>query len=197
MALRRDREGAEYRRVLGSVRRQADRLRKVVESLLFLARSDADAGLPGREAVDLGAWLPEHVRAAWAGHPRAGDIRVEATPARADVHPVLLGELVDVLVDNACKYSPPGTAVTVRAGRRGAGVEVSVEDAGVGLSGADAARVFEPFYRSEGARRRGVEGSGLGLAIAGRIAAAHGGTLGVESAPGRGSRFTLRLPAGR
>ena len=194
VALRRDRDGAEYRRVLGSVRRQADRLRKVVESLLFLARADADAALPGKEVVDLGEWLPDHIRTGWADHPRAGDIRVEETPARADVHPVLLGELVDVLVDNACKYSTPSTPITVRVGSVGSAVEVSVEDAGMGVSVADAARVFEPFVRSAAARRRGVDGSGLGLAVAKRIAAAHGGTLGVTSAPGRGCRFTLRLP---
>ena len=194
VALRRERDGAEYQRVLGSVHRQADRLRKVVESLLFLARSDADAGLPNREAVDLGAWLPEHVLTGWAGHPRAADIRVEATPTKADVHPVLLGELVDVLVDNACKYSPPGTPITVRVGPVGAGAEVSVEDAGVGVGEADAARIFEPFVRSAEARRRGVDGSGLGLAVAKRIADAHDGRLAVTSTPGRGSRFAFRLP---
>jgi signal transduction histidine kinase len=197
VALRRDRDGEEYRRVLGVVRGQADRLRGVVESLLFLARSDADAGLPDREAVDLGAWLPEHVRTAWADHPRAADIRVEASAAPADVHPVLLGELVDVLVDNAAKYSPPGTPIAVRVEPMDGGFEVSVEDAGIGLTGADAARVFEPFVRSAEARRRGVDGLGLGLAVARRIAAAHGCDLGVTSTPGRGSRFTLRLPAGR
>lgn len=194
VALRRERDGDEYRRVLGAVHRQADRLRKVVESLLFLARADADAALPGMESVDLGEWLPEHVRTGWADHPRAGDIRVEATPARADVHLVLLGELVDVLADNACKYSPSGTPITVRVGPVPGGVELSVEDAGIGLSEADAARIFEPFVRSNEARRRGVEGSGLGLSVAKRIADAQGGTLVVTGLPGKGCRFTLRLP---
>ena len=197
VALRRERDGGEYRRVLESARRQSDRLRKVVESLLFLARADADAPLPGREAVDLGGWLPKHVRTAWAAHARAGDIRVEAAPARADVHPVLLGELVDVLVGNACKYSPPGTPVTVGVRRVGAGVELSVEDAGMGVAEADAARIFEPFVRSTEARRRGVVGSGLGLSVARRVADAHGGHLGVTSVSGGGSRFTLRLPESR
>lgn len=197
VALRWDRDGAEYRRVLASVRRQADRLWKVVESLLFLARSDADAGLPDREVVDMGAWLPDHVRTGWADHPRAGDIRVEASAAPAEAHLVLLGELVDLLLDNALKYSPPGTPITVRAEAVGAGVELSVEDAGIGLDEADAARVFEPFVRSAEARRRGVDGSGLGLSVARRIAAAHGGTLGVTGTPGRGSRFTLRMTGAR
>ena len=197
VALRRDRDGTEYRRVLESVHRQSDRLRKVVESLLFLARSDADAGLPDRQAVDLGEWLPEHVRSGWGSHPRTGDIRVDAAPALASVHPVLLGELVDVLVDNATKYSPPGTPITVRVGTVGTEVELSVEDAGIGLSEADANQIFEPFVRSAEARRRGVEGTGLGLSVARRIAEAHGGKLDVTNTSGRGSRFTLSLPAGQ
>jgi signal transduction histidine kinase len=193
VTLRRDRDRAEYQRVLASVHRQADRLRKVVESLLFLARSDADAGVPGMEAVDLGAWLSEHIRTSWTEHPRAADLRVETVPTPAYVHPVLLGELVDVLVDNACKYSPPGTPITVRVGPVQDSLQLSVEDAGIGVSEADAARIFEPFVRSDEARRLGVEGSGLGLSVAKRIADAHGGSLTVTSLPGKGSRFILQL----
>jgi signal transduction histidine kinase len=194
VALRRDRDADEYRRVLGTVHRQAERLRRVVESLLFLARADADAGLPDRERVDLGVWLPEYVRTAWSGHPRASDIRLDASTAWADVHPVLLGELTSVLVDNACKYSPPGAPITTRVELCGGGIELSVEDAGFGISEEDVSRLFEPFVRSAEARRRGVEGLGLGLSVASRIAEAHGGTLGVMRRVGGGSRFTLRLP---
>jgi signal transduction histidine kinase len=161
VALRRERDGDEYRRVLGAVHRQAERLGRVVEALLFLARADVEAGLPTCERLDLGPWAAEHVRAGWAGHPRAADIRVEAAPAPADVHPVLLGELTDALVDNACKYSPPGTPITVRVGASGDAVELSVADAGPGIAEANAARVFEPFVRSADARRRGVDGLGL------------------------------------
>jgi signal transduction histidine kinase len=196
VALRRDRDADEYRRVLGTVHRQADRLRRVVESLLFLARADADAGLPDRERVDLGAWLPEFVCTAWSGHPRASDIRVDASPGWADVHPVLLGELTNVLVDNACKYSPPGTPITARVELCEGVVELSVADAGVGIREEDVSRLFEPFVRSAEARERGVEGLGLGLSVAKRIAEAHGGTLGVTSTVCGGSQFTLRLPVG-
>jgi heavy metal sensor kinase len=194
VALRRDRDPEEYRRVLGAVQRQADRLRRIVDALLFLARADREAGLPDRQRVDLGEWLPAHVRAAWADHPRATDVAVDAAAAPADVHPVLLGEAVNVLVDNACKYSPAGTPVVVRVGPVDGGAEVSVTDSGWGIGEEDAARLFEPFVRSAEARRRGVDGLGLGLAVAKRIAEAHGGTLTVTSAAGKGSRFTLRLP---
>jgi heavy metal sensor kinase len=193
VALRRDRSPDEYRQTLQSVHHQADRLRKIVEALLFLARADADARLPDREQFDLGPWLADHVRTAWADHPRAADIRVEAEPATATAHPVLLGELVNVLLDNACKYSPAGTPIVVRVGPAGDGVELSVTDAGSGIAAADVDHVFEPFVRSDEARRRGVEGLGLGLAVARRIAQAHGGTLTVASRVGEGTTFTARL----
>ena len=195
VALRRDRDGDEYRRVLGTVQRQADRLRRVVESLLFLARADADAGLPERERVDLGVWLPEYIRTAWSGHPRASDIQVNASSAWADVHPVLLGELTNVLVDNACKYSLSGTPITARVEPFEGGVELSVADSGFGIREEELPRLFEPFVRSAAARERGVEGLGLGLSVAKRIAEVHGGAIGVTRTVGGGSRFTLRLSA--
>lgn len=193
VALRRERDTTEYQRVLESVQRQGDRLRRVVESLLFLARSETDAALPQREAVDLDAWVVEHIRERWAAHERFGDIRIDANPTRADVHPVLLGELVDVLIDNALKYSPAATPVVIRV-RPHEGAELVVEDLGPGLSETDQTMVFEPFVRADSARLGGVEGSGLGLSVARRIAAAHGGTLSVSSTAGSGSRFTLLLP---
>jgi signal transduction histidine kinase len=196
VALRRDRSPEEYRQTLQSVHRQADRLRKIVEALLFLARADADARLPDRERLDLGPWLTDHVRTAWADHPRAADLRVEAEPATATAHPVLLGELVNVLLDNACKFSPAGTPIVARVGPAGAGVELSVTDAGSGIAAADIDHIFEPFVRSDDARRRGVEGLRLGLAVAQRIARAHGGTLTATSPPGAGTTVALRLPSG-
>ncbi len=75
VALRRDRDADEYRRVLASAVDQANRLREIVESLLFLARSDADATLPSREVIDLVEWLPRHIEVAWSHHPRKGDLR--------------------------------------------------------------------------------------------------------------------------
>ncbi|MBA4066972.1 MAG: histidine kinase [Isosphaera sp.] len=196
VALRRDRDPGEYRRVLGTVLDQAGRLRRVVEALLFLTRNGDDAALPGREPVDLAAWVPARL-AGWAGHPRAADLRAEpAGPVPATVHPDLFGELLDALVDNALKYSPPGTPVVVLVGRDGSGSWVEVEDRGCGIEGRESADVFRPFFRSAAARRAGVPGAGLGLAVAARIAAAHGGSVGVGGGPGGGSRFRVRLPPG-
>ena len=119
LARRRDRSPEEYRRVLDRVHDEGTRLRQIVESLLLLAE-------PGGtrielEIVDLRGWLPEHL-ARWSGHPRAGDLRVEVEddrPLDVRVHSPLLAQLVDNLLDNALKYSPPGSPVVVRAGHDG------------------------------------------------------------------------------
>lgn len=196
VALRRDREPAEYRRALAAVFDQAGRLRRVVEALLFLARSEADARLPGVERIDLATWVTVRLRDRDAD-PRGGDLVFEPpeTAVPAAVHPDLFGELLDALLDNATKYSEPGTPVTVRVGRDPAGVWLEVEDRGCGIAPDDLPNLFRPFFRTEAARRRGVPGVGLGLAVAARIAAALGGSVEVESVSGRGSRFRVRLPA--
>ena len=194
VALRRDRAAGDYRRALETVLAQAGRLQRVVEALLFLARSEAEAALPGLERTDLAAWIPRRVTE-WAKHPRAADLAPEASgEAVAAIHPDLFGELLDALLDNALKYSPPGTPVTVRVGRDEETVFVEVVDRGWGMAPDEVPHLFRPFFRSEAARRRGVAGSGLGLAVAARIAAALGGSISVQSDPGTGTRFRVRLP---
>ena len=194
VALRRERSSEEYRRVLGLVRGQAGNLARIVEALLFLGRAEAEAGLPDAEALDLTAWAASHV----ADHPLAGSIRAELPegPDRPTVraHAALLGQLLDNLLDNAAKYGEPGAPIVVRLVDEGEAAALSVEDRGPGIDPADLPQVFEPFFRSERARRLGRPGVGLGLAIAKRIAAALGGTIDVASMPGHGCRFTITLP---
>lgn len=197
VALRRERPAEDYRLVLETVLRQAERLRRIVEAMLFLARADAEAKLPDRVHVDLREWLDEHVRSTWSQHPRAADVAVkfhDSATYLADVHPVLLGELTNVLIDNALKYSAAGTPVILRLATVENRIELSVEDEGIGIEVADADRLFDPFFRSAASRRKGVEGFGLGLAVARRIAEAHGGDLTATAREGRvGSRFVLRI----
>lgn len=195
VALRRDRDPVEYRRVLTTAVAQAERLRQIVESLLFLARSDADAELPGVECIDLRVWVREYL----GGHPQEREIRVSASQhvPPVQVHPVLLGQVIGNLIDNACKYSAPGTPVIVSVTAEGGAAHLTVEDKGCGIEASEVGRVFEPFFRSTEARRRGVSGSGLGLAIAERITRSLGARIDVRSEPGRGSRFTVTFPAAR
>ena len=102
--------------------------------------------------------------------------------------------MLDNLLENACKYSEPGTPIIVRAWCEPGAVALAVEDRGCGIPAEDLPRVFEPFYRAESARRLGHAGVGLGLAVARRIAATHGGTITAESEPGRGAASSSACP---
>ena len=196
VARRRDRSTAEYRRVLDDVHGEAIKLCQIVDALLFMARAETESGRPDLQPVELVSWTHEHL-AGWANHPRSADLREEIeleAPAWVRVHSPLLGQLLDNLLDNACKYSAPGTAISVGLAEEGDTLALSVQDHGVGLGSDDLPHVFEPFFRSAEARRRGQPGVGLGLAIVQRIAVVFGGTITAENLRGQGSRFVLRLP---
>ena len=100
------------------------------------------------------------------------------------------------LLDNAVKYSPPGSEVSLRATSDGSRVTIEVEDHGLGIPARAVERIFERFYRVDRARSRDTGGTGLGLSIVRHIAANHGGDVTVRSEEGVGSTFVLDLPAG-
>lgn len=198
VALRRERSADEYRRALTSAVAQAGRLREIVEKLLFLARADADARMPDLEAVDLCDWLPRHLTETWAGHTRFADLHIDVPSgphAVALAHRLLLGTAVDNLIDNAFKYSPPGSPIRVGLDTGPTEPAITVEDHGPGVPEDVQHRVFEPFFRSERARRDGVPGVGLGLAVTARIAAAFGGRAALTGNSKSGSRFSILLRA--
>ncbi|MFB8114615.1 sensor histidine kinase [Streptomyces sp. NPDC055962] len=167
------------------------RLQVLAADLLLLARLDAGER-PGRTAVDLGALVREEVsqRAADRIPP---EVSVEGTGA-LDVAGSRgqLARVVGNLLDNAQRHAGRSVGVSVRAERGDVLVEVS--DDGAGVPEAQRERIFERFVRLDDARGRDEGGAGLGLAIARDVAARHGGTLTVGTAPDGGARFTLRLP---
>ena len=135
VARRRPRTVEEHERVLDRLHDDAVRLWRVVEALLFLARADAEAELPDLERLDLAAWAADHLRA-WSGHERAADLRFEGRdgdPLWTRAHRPLLGQLLDNLLENACKYSEPGTPIVVRAWCEPGAVALAVEDRGCGI----------------------------------------------------------------
>jgi heavy metal sensor kinase len=195
VVMRRDRSMGEYKLALQSIREQALKLREIVETLLFLARADGEARLPQAQEIDLTSWLAEY-RRSWANHPRAEDLHYESEREgiTGRVSEPLLEQMLGNLLDNACKYSNPGTPITVRLGRSNGRVTCTVEDEGFGIATEDLPHLAEPFFRSADARRRGCAGIGLGLTVVQRVAVAVGGSLQVASSVGKGSRFTLAFP---
>jgi signal transduction histidine kinase len=161
-----------------------------------MARAENEATRPELQPLRVDLWLPEHL-ARWSDHPRMADIHQEITadvPVWSRVHPPLLAQLVDNLLDNACKYSRPGTPIFVRLEMEADMVRLVVQDGGFGIASEDLGYVFEPFFRSAAARRRGQPGVGLGLSVVRRIAEVFGGEIRAESQTEQGSRFILELP---
>jgi two-component system OmpR family sensor kinase/two-component system sensor histidine kinase BaeS len=112
-------------------------------------------------------------------------------PADAD----RLGQVLDNLVSNAMRFTPRGGIITLGAEKIAAGVRLMVEDSGAGIAAADLPFIFDRFWKAEHARSRHEgTGSGLGLAIARQLVQAHGGSISVESEPGKGTKFTIDLP---
>ena len=173
---------------------EADRLTRLVGDLLVLAR--ADAGLTLRaEAVELDRVFLQVLRE--SRHLLRGQrlefSHVEPCVVRGD--PDRIRQLVFIVVENAIKYTPPGGLIEVALRRAGPWAELTVRDTGVGIAATELPRVFERFYRAEGARSLNPGGSGLGLAIGRWIATQHKGSLELESEPGRGTVATVWLPA--
>jgi two-component system OmpR family sensor kinase len=172
---------------------EATRMTSLVDDLLLLARLDRKRPLE-RQLVDVGRTVQDVVAGERIVHPDR-EYRLEVHGVRVLGDEARLRQVLLNLVANAASHTPAGTAieVVVRSERDEAVIEVA--DHGEGLTPEDAARVFERFFRVDAARARGDGGgSGLGLAIVAAIVDAHGGRVEVESTPGQGARFRVRLP---
>jgi heavy metal sensor kinase len=196
VALTQSRDPAAYQEVLRAVNEQVDRMTRLVGSLLTLARADAGEAPISRERVDLAglaATVAEQVApAAEAKGPRISV--ADGPPLQLLADEDLLIQLLLNLLDNAVKHTGPGGEVHLEWGARDGVAEVSVRDTGSGIAPEHLPHLFERFYRVDAARSRADGGAGLGLSICRWIAEAHGGSISVESTPGRGSTFTVRLP---
>ena len=158
------------------------------------------------ELVDLGRVLNEAfdrlvAEAAAQLGAMAGEknvaIAVDVHPARVVGDATALTQAANNLLTNAIKYNRPGGEVRVGVGAKRRHVTLTVADTGEGIPEADQPHLFERFYRVDKARSRAAGGTGLGLAICNSIVEAHGGTIGVESVPGKGTTFSVRLPRAR
>jgi PAS domain S-box-containing protein len=189
----------DTRGFLAVVDRNADRLLGLVNDLLAVAQAEAGKLRFDWAEVALDRVLEQCVAAA---RPAAESTGVELVLTSDAPEPVVadagrIGQLVDNLVSNAIKFTPPGGTVEVRLRGGPETVLIEVSDTGHGIPGDEQAQLFERFFRTRSATTGAVPGTGLGLSIAKAIAEAHGGTIGVESEEGRGSTFRVELPAGR
>jgi two-component system OmpR family sensor kinase len=144
--------------------------------------------------VDLASIAAEAVQAVRVVYPDRRVTLVAADPVIVLADDERLRQVIDNLLGNAVKHTPGGSPVTLTVTSEAGSGQLSVADTGPGLTPDQAARVFERFYRTDGDRGRTAGGTGLGLAIAASLTAAHGGHIAVDTAPGRGVTFSVRLP---
>jgi two-component system OmpR family sensor kinase len=190
----REQVGPDTRHALGRIESEAGRMTLLVEDLLLLARLDAGRPLQF-ERTDLVPLVVDTVsdaRAAGLDHLWRLDLPDE--PALVSADAARLQQVLVNLLGNARNHTPPGTTVTARVRTSGPWVCVDVEDDGQGIPPDLLPHVFERFARGDSARTRATGSTGLGLAIVQAVAAAHGGAVTVDSAPGR-TVFTVHLPA--
>ena len=176
---------------------ETERLHRMVDSLLSFGRMSAGAYAWQLESAEIGelvsAVVDEFRRDAAAEHRTVtSDVDADLPGIRADRD--ALSRALWNLLENAAKYSEPTAPIHVFARRQGDTVLVGVQDAGAGIPASEHKRIFQKFVRGDDATRAGVRGVGIGLALVTRIAEAHGGSVRLESEPGRGSTFTLVLP---
>ena len=186
-------DGGHRQDLLKVIQQESRGLSRLVGQAMHLARIDAKRLKLDTEAVEVadiirGAMQSLGERA--ASHQIKLELFGELPAVMADRE--LITQALKQLIDNAVKYSPPGSVVTVTASEAGGLVSISVRDQGQGLTELEQSRVFEKFYRGR-YDRSAVQGTGMGLAIAKEILEAHGGSLHLESQSGHGSRFTLSL----
>jgi signal transduction histidine kinase len=185
----------QYYRALA---RETRRLHGLVESLLDFGRMESDKRtyhLEETDAAELARQVMEEFRERTESGAKRLTLHTPADPfvVRADREAIALA--LRNLVDNALKYSPDSLPVEISVSRRGDLAGISVEDRGPGIPKDEQRAVFRKFVRGEAARNANVKGTGIGLALAEHIVKAHGGSLELASQLGRGSRFTILLPA--
>ena len=194
---KRDRTAAEYREALGEILEESERTSQVVDSLMLLARADSGKETLDYSSTDLCAIVQE---AADQGEKLARNrglqfsAKVPSSPLPIHADSDAIRRALLILIDNAAKYTPSGGQVRMDLTRQGSVAIAAVTDSGIGIAADDLDHIFDRFWRADKARSREHGGAGLGLSIAKWIAETHGGSIEVDSQPGKGSSFRIRLP---
>ena len=197
VALEEERAPEEYRETLGNALLEVRHLSRLSQNLLFLVRGESGRITLSFANLDLTRLLSDLARDLSSA---AGDRGLSVTseipekPITAFVDADRFRQVFHNIFENAMRYTPAGGAIRVRLSEAPGEARMDVSDTGIGIPPQDQPFIFERFFRSDRARRAYTGGSGLGLSIVRWIVDAHKGTIAVESAPGKGSTFTVRLP---
>ena len=184
-----------YYRALG---KETRRLRAMVESLLDFARMEAGRHtyhMEDIEATDLVEQVVDEFREQDSANAHRFELDMPSEERRIRADPEAIMRALRNLLDNAVKYSPESSTVRVSVESQGEQLAISVEDQGEGIPKHEQREVFRKFVRGTSSRTLNVKGTGIGLAMVDHIVKAHGGRVELQSEPGRGSRFTILLPA--
>jgi K+-sensing histidine kinase KdpD len=185
----------DRRMLLRTIEEETDRLSRFVTNLLDMSRIEAGALEVRPQATPLNELVEEVLhRSESVLQHRPVEVDIADLPL-VDVDYFLVGQVLANLLENAGRYTPPGTLIRVTAAPLGRWVEVRVSDTGPGIPSAERGRIFDAFYRPSGDAGPGPgQGSGMGLAICAGVVAAHGGHIWTEPTPGGGATFVFRLP---
>ncbi len=198
VALGKTRTVAEYQESLALIKDEAERLSRIVEDLFILARQPVNtkAALV-KEPFALHETVGDCARAAQVLASRKG-VRLEMQNDYPSIvlngDEELIKRMILNLLDNAVKYTPQGGEISLALSRQNGSAKIVVRDSGIGIPDGDQRHIFDRFYRADKVRSRALGGAGLGLSIVLWIVQAHEGTVNLDSAPGRGSKFTVELP---
>jgi signal transduction histidine kinase len=187
LALRRPREAASYREALETVKRNAQQLTRIIDTLLEAARASSDQRHGSADALVAAGRAAEHFQAFAA--QRGVELQVSGTPGRIPIDGDLAERILQPVIENACRHAHSKAAVDVS--RNGTAITITVTDDGGGVPESRRASIFEPGV--SGNQVCGGSGAGLGLTLARRLARSAGGEITAE--PGAGGHFIIRLPA--
>ncbi len=181
--------------LLGTIASETDRLTRLVTNLLDMARIESGALRPARQPTDLGEIVDEVLWHPWPDlAPGRLTAALDPDLPLLDVDPVLVGQILVNLIDNALRHAPPDRPIEIAARARPPWVELRVIDHGPGIPAAQWSQVFQPFWRAQAPAVTVGHGTGLGLAICRAFIDAHGGRIAVEETPGGGATMVLHLP---
>jgi two-component system, OmpR family, sensor kinase len=188
-------DAAMARAVMSEIERDVLELEVLVDDVLTSTRLDLVAQPLRVETVDpadIVRSAEQRARTLGSRHPIRVTMPLGLRPIAAD--PALLRRALDNLLDNARKYSDPGSPIDVRVREDGAALVIEIEDRGIGIATGELESIFTPFFRADRSRHRGTGGVGLGLSLARKIAEAHGGAIRARSSLGRGTVMRVELP---